>query len=64
MRVELRDTKLEAGLPEKESSLLATYWSEFTQPIEMIWWTGLASWEFESPLPGSLICTFLLMWAD
>jgi len=24
--------------------------------IEIIWWTGLAPWEFESPFPGSLIC--------
>ena len=23
--------------------------------IEMIWWTGLAPWEFEFPFPGSLI---------
>ena len=22
--------------------------------IEMIWWTGLAPWEFEIPFPGSL----------
>ena len=27
--------------------------------IEMIWWTGLAPWEFEFPFPGSLISTFL-----
>jgi hypothetical protein len=27
--------------------------------MEMIWWTGLAPWEFEFPLPGSLIFTFL-----
>jgi len=27
--------------------------------IEMIWWTGLAPWEFELPFPGSLISTFL-----
>ena len=25
----------------------------------MIWWTGLAPWEFEFPLPGSLTSTFL-----
>ena len=29
--------------------------------IEMIWWTGLAPWEFEFPFPGSLTSTFL--WA-
>ena len=29
--------------------------------IEMIWWTGLAPWEFESPFPGSLISTFLIV---
>ena len=23
--------------------------------VEMIWWTGLAPWEFEFPFPGSLI---------
>ena len=28
--------------------------------IEMIWWTGLAPWEFESPFPGSLTSTFLV----
>ena len=27
--------------------------------IEMIWWTGLAPWEFEFPFPGSLISSFL-----
>ena len=27
--------------------------------IVMIWWTGLAPWEFESPFPGSLASTFL-----
>ena len=27
--------------------------------IEMIWWTGLAPWEFEFPFPGSLTSTFL-----
>jgi len=26
--------------------------------IEMIWWTGLATWEFEFPFPGSLTSTF------
>jgi len=26
----------------------------------MIWWTGLAPWEFEFPFPGSLISTFLV----
>ena len=26
---------------------------------EMIWWTGLAPWEFEFPFPGSIISTFL-----
>ena len=25
----------------------------------MIWWTGLAPWEFEFPFPGSLTYTFL-----
>jgi len=25
--------------------------------IEMIWWIGLAPWEFEFPFPGSLIST-------
>ena len=28
--------------------------------IEVIWWSGLAPWEFRFPLPGSLISTFLL----
>ena len=27
--------------------------------IEVIWWTGLAQWEFEFPFPGSLTSTFL-----
>jgi len=27
--------------------------------IVMIWWTGLAPWEFEYPFPGSLTSTFL-----
>ena len=26
--------------------------------IEMIWYTGLAPWEFELSFPGSLIATF------
>ena len=38
---------------ERDTSLLTTYWSIF----EMIWWTGLAPWEFEFPFPGSLILT-------
>ena len=29
---------------------------------EMIWWTGLAPWEFEFLLTGSLISTFLEGW--
>ena len=28
--------------------------------IEMIWWTGLAPWEFEFLVSGSLISTFLV----
>ena len=28
--------------------------------IEMIWWTGLAPWEFEFPFPGILISTLLV----
>ena len=28
--------------------------------IVMVWWTGLAPWEFEFPFPGSLISTFLV----
>ena len=27
--------------------------------IEMIWWTGLAPWEFEYPFPGGVIYTLL-----
>ena len=27
--------------------------------IVMIWWTGLAPWEFEFHFPGSLTSTFL-----
>ena len=27
--------------------------------IEMIWWTGLAPWEFEFLFPGSFMSTFL-----
>jgi len=27
--------------------------------IEMIWWTGLAPWEFEFRFPGSVTSTFL-----
>ena len=29
--------------------------------IEMIWWTGLAPWEFEFTFPGSLISTCLVL---
>jgi hypothetical protein len=28
--------------------------------IVIIWWTGLASWEFEFHFPGSLTSTFLV----
>jgi len=28
-------------------------------PIEIVWWTGLAPWEFKFPFPGSLIPIFL-----
>jgi len=27
--------------------------------VVMIWWTGLAPWEFEFPFPGILTSTFL-----
>ena len=27
--------------------------------IDIIWWTGLAPWQFEFPFPGSLMFTFL-----
>ena len=27
--------------------------------IVMIWWTGLAAWEYEFPFPGSLTSTFV-----
>ena len=27
--------------------------------IEMVWWIGLAPWEYEFPFPGCLIPTFL-----
>ena len=27
--------------------------------IQMIWWTGLAPWKFESPFSGSLTSSFL-----
>ena len=27
--------------------------------IEMIWWTGLAPWEFEFPFPGSLTSIYM-----
>ena len=29
--------------------------------IEMIWWTGLAPWDFAFPFPGSRISTFLVL---
>ena len=29
--------------------------------IVMTRWTGFAPWEFESPFPGSLACTFLVL---
>ena len=32
--------------------------------IEMIWWTGLAPWEFEFSFPGSLTSTFLVLYTD
>jgi len=31
--------------------------------IEMIWWTGLAPWEFEFPFPGSLVSTLLVFFS-
>jgi len=33
----------------------------FHSSIVMIRWTGLASWEFEFPFPGSLTTTFLAL---
>ena len=30
----------------------------------MIWWTGLAPWEFEFPFPGSLVYTFLVAYLN
>ena len=29
--------------------------------IEIIWWTGLAPWDFEFSFPGSLISIFLIL---
>jgi len=53
----------------RESSLLTTYWSESTLSIDnllarihIIWWNGLAPWEFEFPVPGILISTCLEEW--
>ena len=40
---------------------MTTYWFRVHFIIEMIWWTGLAPWEFEFAFPGSLISTFLVL---
>ena len=48
---------------ERESSSVKTCWSESTFSlfiIEMVWWTGLAPWDFELTVPGSLISIFLV----
>ena len=29
--------------------------------VEIIWWTGLAPWEFQFPFPGNLKSTFLII---
>ena len=43
---------------ERERFLLTAFLSELHLIIEIIWWTGLAPWEYELSLPGSLIPTF------
>jgi len=54
-----RRRKMRDGVGEREffiDNLLV----RFQFIIEMIWWTGLAPWEFEFPFPGSLTSTFLV----
>ena len=46
--------------PSRESSFIDNLLVRTHFVIVMIWWTGLASWEFEFPFPGSLISTFLV----
>ena len=59
-QVEDADLQLKSSAPERETSLLTTYWSII---IVMISWTGLAPWEFEFLFPGSLTSAFL-SWQD
>jgi len=44
---------LPAEVPERE------FFIDDLLVRKMIWWTGLAPWEFEFPFLGSLISTFL-----
>ena len=40
---------------QKERILIDNLLVRILIDTEMIWWTGLAPWEFEFPFPGSLI---------
>ena len=51
---------LKSDMLKRESSWLTTYWSKSTYSSRWFEWTGLAPWEFESPVPGSLLSTFLV----
>ena len=59
-RVERNRQRQRAGPPEREffidNPLVRIHFI-----IVMIRWTGLALWEFESPFPGSLTSTFLVV---
>ena len=47
------------GLGKGETFFIDNLMVQIHFIIEMIWWTGLAPWEFEFPFPGSLTSTFL-----
>ena len=58
---ELRITKDDKNGAVKREFFLGNLLVRIHCIIVMIWWTGLAPWEFEFPFPGSLASTFLVL---
>ena len=48
-----------AILLRERKSFIDNLLVQFRFVIKMIWWTGLAPWEFGFPRPGSLTSTLL-----
>ena len=55
---QLKDQRLMVRTPPKRDLFVGNLLVRIRFIIEMIWWTGLAPWDFKFPFSGSLISTF------